>query len=230
MSLKAVLFNFHGVIINDNFIHKQLIDNILLKENLRPSQGNYQELYLKDILAKKGRIVSDEYLNKLMEEKAKAYENIVSQMSDLPIFDKVMEFILHLQTHNLNLAIITDTLPQEAEYILQRINVKEYFSVIVGANEVKTFKPSPDGYLLALKKLNESNPNLCLKPSECLVIEDTPIGIQGGKNAGMSVVGVANTYPLHFIQRRANWCVDHLMELDLDWIDRTLKKSASMVE
>ncbi|WP_017293910.1 HAD family hydrolase [Geminocystis herdmanii] len=230
MSLKAVLFDFQGVIINDEIIHKQLIDDILLKENLRPSDGNYQEINLKDILAKKGRIVSDEYLKKLMEDKAKAYYHIVSQMPELPIFDKVIEFILHLQTRNLALAIVTDILPQEVEYILERINVKPYFSVIVGGNDIKTFKPSPEGYLLAMKKLNEYNPDLCLQPSECLVIEDTPIGIKAGKNAGMSVVGVANTYPFHFIQRQANWCVDHLMELDLDWIDRTLEKSSSMVE
>ena len=79
---------------------------------------------MKDILAKKGRIVSDKYLKKLMEDKAKAYYNIVSQMPELPIFDKVIEFILLLQTRNLALAIVTDTLPQEVEYILERINRK----------------------------------------------------------------------------------------------------------
>lgn len=229
MSLKAVLFDFHGVIINDDFIHKQLIDDILLKENLRPSEGNYQEICLKDILAKKGRIVSDEYLKKLMEDKAKAYYNIVSQMPELPIFDEVIKFILNLQTRNLALAIVTDTLRQEVEYILERINVKQYFSVIVAANDTITFKPSPEVYLLAMEKLNQNHNDLLIKPSECLVIEDTPMGIKAGKNAGMSVVGVANTYPFHFIQRQANWCVDHLMELDLDWIDRTLEKSLSMV-
>lgn len=229
MSLKAVLFDFHGVIINDEIIHKQLIDGILLKENLRPSEGNYQEINLKDILAKKGRIVSDEYLKKLMEDKAKAYYNIVSQMPELPIFDTVIEFILHLQTRNLVVAIVTDTLPQEVEYILERINLKQYFSVIVGGNDIKTFKPSPEGYLLAIEKLNQNHQDLSIQPSECLVIEDTPVGIKAGKNAGMSVVGVANTYPFHLIQRQANWCVDHLMELDLDWIDRTLEKSSSMV-
>jgi beta-phosphoglucomutase-like phosphatase (HAD superfamily) len=44
------------------------------------------------------------------------------------------------------------------------------------------------------------------------------VGIQVAKQAGMSVVGVAHTYPYHFMQRQANWAIDHLSELDLDRI------------
>lgn len=230
MGLKAILFDFNGVIINDNKIHKQLIDDILLKENLRPSEGEYHDICLRNVFAKKGRILEERYLKKLLENKAKAYYDIVSQMPELPIFDKIIEFILYLQTRNLPLAIVTDTLRQEVEYILERINVKQYFPVIVTADDIKTSKPSPEGYLLAMTKLNEYNPDLCLQPSNCLVMEDTPIGIKAGKNAGMSIVGIANTYPFHMIQRQANWCVDHPLELDLDWIDRTLENTSFVVE
>ncbi|MGI0481315.1 HAD family hydrolase [Geminocystis sp. CENA526] len=230
MGLKAILFDFNGVIINDNKIHKQLIDDILLKENLRPSEGEYYDICLRNIFAQKGRILEEKYLKKLLENKAQAYYDVVSQMPELPIFDKIIQFILSLQTRNLPLAIVTDTLRQEVEYILERINVKQYFPVIVTADDIKTSKPSPEGYLLAMTKLNEYNPDLCLQPSNCLVIEDTPIGIKAGKNAGMSVVGIANTYPFHMIQRQANWCVDHPLELDLDWIDRTLENTSFVVE
>lgn len=48
------------------------------------------------------------------------------------------------------------------------------------------------------------------------------------KNAGMAVVGVANTYPLHLLQRQANWCVDNLMQLDLDWINDTMKANFTL--
>lgn len=233
MVLKAILFDFNGVIINDEAIHRQLIDDLLLGENLRPSGKEYQRICLgksdhfclQDILAERGRIVSDDYLDKLIKKKAEAYHQIVSQMPELPIFEKVIEFILDLQTRHLSLAIVTGALHQETEYILKKINIRQYFSVIVAGDDLKTSKPSPDGYLLAVEKLNQQNPDLCLQPSECLVIEDTPVGIEAAKNAGISVVGVANTYPFHMLQRQANWCVDHLMQLDLDWIDQTLAKA-----
>lgn len=233
MVLKAVLFDFNGVIINDEEIHQKLIDNLLLEENLRPSGVEYKEICLgktdrfclRDILAKRGRIVSDDYLDKLIKKKVDAYDKILHEMSELPIFEKVIEFILSLQTRYLSLAIITGLSYQETDYILQRINVRQYFNTIVAGDDIKMDKPSPNGYLSAVKKLNQQNHDLYLQPSECLVIEDTPVGIEAAKNAGMSVVGVANTYPFHLLHRRANWCVDHLMELDLDWISETLEKS-----
>lgn len=233
MSLKAIIFDFNGVIINDEAIHQKLLDDLLLGENLLPSGKEYQQICLgksdrsslRDILAKRGRIVSDDYLDKLIEKKSDAYYKIVSQMSELPICEKVIEFILSLQNRHLSLAIVTGALHKEVEYILERINVKQYFKVIVAGDDIKLDKPSPSGYLLAVKKLNQQNPDLYLEASQCLVIEDTPIGIEAAKNAGISVVGVANTYPFHMLQRQANWCIDHLMQLDLDWIDQILVKT-----
>lgn len=233
MVLKAVLFDFNGVIVNDEAIHQQLLDDLLLGENLLPSGKEYQQICLgkndrscvRDILAKRGRIVSDDYLDKLIDKKSDAYYQIVSQMSELPIFEKVIEFILSLQNRHLSLAIVTGALHKEVKYVLERINIRQYFNVIVAGDDIKLGKPSPSGYLLAIKKLNQQNPNLYLEASECLVIEDTPVGIEAAKNAGISVVGIANTYPFHLLQRQANWCVDHLMQLDLDWIDQTLVKA-----
>jgi beta-phosphoglucomutase len=237
MSLKAIILDFNGVIINDETIHQQLIDDLLLSENLRPSGEEYQQICLgkndrsslRDILAKRGRIISDDYLDKLIEKKSNAYYEIISQMSELPICEKIIEFILSLQTRHLSVAIITGGLQKETEYILEKMNIRQYFNVIVTGEDIKLGKPSSSYYLLAVKKLNQQNPELNLETSQCLVIEDTPIGIEAAKNAGISVVGVANTYPFHMLQRQANWCVDHLMELDLNWISETLEKSSSVV-
>ena len=75
---------------------------------------------------------------------------------------------------------------------------------------------------MAVERLNQEYPDLQLQPSECLAIEDTPAGIQAAKRAGISVVGVANTYPFHMMQRRANWAVDYLCDLDLQWAQQVL--------
>ena len=230
MSLKAILFSFNGVIINDDFVHQQLIDDILLGENLSPSGMQYQELYLgksdriglKNIFSIRGRVIQDDYLDKLLDKKAKAYQELMDKVERLPIIDKVVEFILQTQTVHLPLGIVTGALREEVEYILNKANLRQYFSVIVDGSELETCKPDPEGYLLAVEKLNQLNPDLFLKPEECLAIEDKPSGITAAKNAGIQVVGVANTYPFHMLQRQSNWCVDHLMELDLDWVGQTL--------
>ena len=91
----------------------------------------------------------------------------------------------------------------------------QYFSVIISGDDITTSKPEADGYKLAIQKLNIAHPQLNLQPKECLAIEDTPPGITAAKRAGIQVVGIANTYPFHMLQRQANWTVDYFT--DLEW-------------
>jgi beta-phosphoglucomutase-like phosphatase (HAD superfamily) len=62
------------------------------------------------------------------------------------------------------------------------------------------------------------------------VIEHTPAGIQAAKKAQMQVVGVANTYPFHMLQRQANWTIDYLIDLDLQQVQEVfLKKDGQFI-
>ncbi|MBF2080211.1 MAG: HAD family phosphatase [Synechococcales cyanobacterium T60_A2020_003] len=228
MTLKAVLFDFNGVIINDERIHEQLLNDILLGENLRLRPGEYQQVCLgrsdraclKDLLMRQGRVVSDDYLSQLVLKKTQAYQAQLAQLDVLPTFPGLTDFIYQLRVAHISLAIVSGAVRAEIELVLQRAKLADYFSVIVAGDEISSSKPDPDGYLLAVERLNQLNPTLKLKPSECLALEDTFAGIQAAKKAGISVVGVANTYPFHMMQRRANWAVDYLNELELERIQR----------
>jgi len=59
--------------------------------------------------------------------------------------------------------------------------------VLVTADEVPASKPSPDGYLLAAARLGAA-------PADCLVFEDTPVGIAAGRAAGMRVIAMTTTF------------------------------------
>ncbi len=230
MSWKAIIFDFNGVIINDEPIHQQLIDDLLLGENLRPSEGEYKQLCLgrsdrtclNNILSKRGRVVSEDYLKKLIEKKAQAYRQKIAQLDPLPIYPDVVNFLAQIKARSLLIGLVTGALRAEVELVLNRAGIAEYFPVIVAGDDISTSKPEPDGYLLAVELLNQQNPSLLLKPSECLALEDTPAGISAAKNAGMQVVGIANTYPFHMLQRQTNWSVDYLSELELDRVDQVL--------
>jgi sugar-phosphatase len=60
-------------------------------------------------------------------------------------------------------------------------------SVLVTADEVQASKPSPDGYRLAADGLG-------VRPADCLVIEDTPVGIAAGRAAGMPTIAITTTF------------------------------------
>ena len=230
MSLKAVLFDFNGVIINDESIHQQLINEILSAENLPTNELEYREVCLgrsdracfSEILSLRDRLVTEDYLAKLIESKTKAYQQKLQKLATLPIYPEIKNLMAQIQIEGLLIGVVTGALREEAQLVLDRADLQQYISVIVAGDEIKASKPEPYGYLLAVERLNRQNPHLQLQPSDCLAIEDTLAGVEAAKRAGMQVVGVANTYPFHLLQRQANWVVDYLSELELERVKQVL--------
>ena len=200
MTLKAVLFDFNGVIINDEPIHEQLIAKLLIEENLRLNPGEFKRVCLgrsdrvclTELLNSRGRVATEEYLMDLMVRKANAYRRHLETLEKLPIYPGLADLMFRLRGAQLKLAVVSGALRTEIELVLEKAQLAE----------------------------------LNLQPSECLAIEDTPAGIQAAKRAGIPVVGVANTYPFHMMQRQANWAVDYLSDLELDRVQAIYAKSS----
>ncbi len=226
MPLKAVFFDFNGVIINDEPIHQTLIEQILVEENLRPNPADFRDVCLgrsdracfRDLFSRRGRVATDAYLDTIIQRKSSLYQEQLETLNPLPIYPGVEDFIYQLRTAHLPIGLVSGALRQEIEIVLQRSNLLSVFSTLVAGDDIRASKPEPDGYLLALEHLKDQLQDTTLKPEDCLVIEDTPAGIEAAKRAGMAVVGVANSYPFHMMQRQANWTVDYLTELELERI------------
>jgi beta-phosphoglucomutase len=226
MTLKAVLFDFNGIIINDEPLHQKLIEQLLIEENLRPKPeefwqfcvGRSDRTCLRDLLTHRSRFVTEKYLSDLIARKSRAYQQQINAIEKLPIYPGLADLIFQLRAAQIKMAIVSGALRAEIELVLERIQFTQHFALVVSAEDVDHGKPDPQGYLLAVKQLNQKFPELNLKPENCLAIEDTFPGIQAAKSAGMPVVGVANTYPFHMMQRQSNWAVDYLSELELDRI------------
>jgi beta-phosphoglucomutase len=224
--LKAVLFDFNGVIINDEPLHERLLDQILIEENLRPKPEDYWQFCVgrsdracfTDLMTNRGRLVTDKYLQELIVRKSRAYQQQLAVIEKLPIYPGLADFIFQLRSAHIKMAVVSGAVRSEIDLVLDRAQLTQHFSAIVSADDITHSKPDPEGYLLAVKRLNQQFPDLSLQPHECLAIEDTFPGLQAAKQAGMQVVGVANTYPFHMMQRRSNWTVDFLSELELDRI------------
>ncbi|MBE9180667.1 HAD family phosphatase [Oculatella sp. LEGE 06141] len=224
MTLKAVLFDFNGVIINDEPLHQKLIAQLLIEENLRPNPDEFWQVCvgrsdracLADLLAMRGRVVSETYLNELITRKSRAYQQQLAVLENLPMYPGLPDLMFQLKSARVVMAVVSGAVRSEIELVLERTELAKNFSIIVAGDEITASKPDPEGYLLAIKRLNEAFPELQLQPTECLAIEDTFAGLQAAKRAGISVVGVANTYPFHMMQRHANWAVDYLSEIELD--------------
>ena len=92
-----------------------------------------------------------------------------------------------LRREGLATAVATMSTRKEARYVLETLGLMELLATLLGREDVQNPKPDPEIYLLAATRLN-------VPPEECLVIEDSPAGVQAGMSAGMDVVAVATPF------------------------------------
>lgn len=103
-------------------------------------------------------------------------------------------------------AVVTSGGRQLAELRLRRVGL-QIPRVLVAAEDVEAGKPAPDGYRLAAQRLG-------FEPARCVVIEDTPPGIEAGLAAGATVVAVATTFDPEMLGK-AHAVVRSLAEVDI---------------
>lgn len=223
--------DFNGVILDDEAIHAALIDEILLQENLRPQRGEYDlfclgrsdRACLDNLLSRRGRAVTPAYLDKLVAQKAAAYRARLASMEPFPFFAGAIALLEKLHAAQLKIAIVTGALRSDVDLALERGNLT--VDCIISAESVERGKPHPDPYLRAIEALQALGTDLTA--ADCLAIEDTFVGIQSAREAGVKVLGVAHTYPFHMLQRRCHWVLDRLDQFDLAEIAPVFDRSVA---
>lgn len=120
------------------------------------------------------------------------------------------EFLKNLKSLGIKTALVTNSEDLKMNYVFEkRPELLGYFDTVVTINKVNKPKPDPEGYLLAAKELN-------VKPENCLVFEDSLVGMEAGRNAGMKVIGLATTNPREVIQSSADQIIDDYIGLTID--------------
>ncbi len=197
--LGAVIFDFDGVITDSEILHFRAFNKVLSPHGAKLTQKEYYADYLglSDVdcfttLIRKGKLALPETAVKdLMARKKVVFEELAR--SEGEIIEGVREFLDLLAFHKIPMAIYSGALRAEIELILEDAGLRGFFDEIVSSEQVKRGKPHPDGFLLALKKLNARRVTP-LAAKHCVVIEDSHWGIQAAKSAGMRAIAVTNTY------------------------------------
>ena len=99
----------------------------------------------------------------------------------------VVEAVRALQERGVTLAITSSAVGSSIETILVRLGLREAFALIVDGSEVTNGKPDPEAYLLTARKLG-------VAPEECVVLEDSHVGVLAAKRAGMYCIAVRNPH------------------------------------
>ena len=224
--IRAVIFDFNGVLVDDESVHCDLFREVLAGEGVAMDERLYHERYLgfddrecfETAMLDAGKVVDREQVDAMIARKAVRYFEVAED--GLRFFPRAAEAIASL-ADRWPVAINSGALRPEIEFSLHRMGVRERVVAIVSAEDASRGKPDPMGYLLALKALRRE-PGLADLPAEtCLVFEDSLAGIVSAKGAGMKAVGVAQTYAeTELVAAGADAILGDLVPLTPEWVDR----------
>ncbi len=226
----AVIFDFNGVLVDDESVHCALFQEVLAQEGVTITERDYHERYLgyddrgcfDAALRDAGQRPDRARLDDLIARKARRYVEVAER--GLRFFPAAAETLRAIAAR-WPVAINSGALRPEIEYALRRLDCLDRVAAIVSAEDTDKCKPDPEGYRLAFEALrargrsNSDGASGDLSPSACLVIEDSLAGIVSAKGAGMRAVGVSTTYSADQLREAgADAVVPELAAFTPDWI------------
>ncbi len=197
---RAIIFDFDGVIVDTERLHFEAFRRVLAEEGIPLTWEEYTRIYLamddkgcfSMALDRHHHEVTPEVVEALIGRKARYFHDLISD--SVTLFPGVADFIRQA-AERYPLAIASGARRDEIESLLGKASLRAFFQVVVAAEDVRKGKPDPEAYIAALTRLNRLRPGRPLRPSACLVVEDSLHGVAAARAAGMRCLAVTNSYP-----------------------------------
>jgi beta-phosphoglucomutase len=198
--IRAILFDFNGVIIDDEPLQMKAYQEIFKTEEIELTDDDYYSCmgmndlsFITEIYSRNGKSVSKESISEISRKKTESWRKLVAK--EIPAFDGVKNFIKTAK-NEFALGVVSMAKREEIEFALETMGLRDAFSIIVSSEDANFCKPNPECYNIGFSRIDlvvTKRGGHPLTRNECLVIEDSPQGIEAGKSAGMKTLGVTNT-------------------------------------
>ncbi len=193
--LQAVLFDFNGVLVDDEALHLAGFNAALAPRGIVISPEAYDARYIgfddrgafTAMLADHGEAPSAASVAALIAAKSVVYADLAAR--SLRVFDGAAALV-RAAAEVAPVAIVSGALRGEIDVALALMGVAGCVRTIVAAEDVAACKPDPEGYRLGLARLAGD-----LDAARCVALEDSVAGIAAARGAGLAVVGVAHSHP-----------------------------------
>jgi beta-phosphoglucomutase len=195
--IEAVLFDFNGVLVDDEPQHCIALQRVLADEGITLTREEYYARYLGlddrtgfvEAYARAERTLTTELLKYLVTKKSTLYLELVS--SSLRLVAGAGEFVREAG-RRFRLAIVSGALRHEIDAVLSRTELAGRFEIVIAAEDVPRCKPDPASYLAAHGALDKRRP---IAPGRCVVIEDSVPGLTAARAAAMPCVMLTTSHP-----------------------------------
>lgn len=187
---RGVIFDMDGVLIDSGAHHREAWRALLEELGATPPRPDYWRLTIgrpgnEAVPLLLGRELRGSEAERLADKKRDHYLRLSRQ--GLPAVRGVLAFVGLLEAAAVPRAVATSASRHDVDRLLGRLGLRERFEVVVTAEDVRFGKPDPEVYLRAAEGIARA-------PGECLVFEDSVVGVRAARGAGMRVIGVATAH------------------------------------
>ncbi|QUL53776.1 beta-phosphoglucomutase [Paenibacillus tritici] len=191
LSFEAAIFDLDGVIVDTAKFHylawKRLAGELgfVFSEQANEQLKGVSRMESLELLLREGGIteVTPEQKESLASRKNEWYKEYLATLTPADVLPGVADFIGLLRSQGVRTAIASAS--QNAPLILEKVNIRPLFDVVVDGNSIARAKPDPEVFLQAARLLGAD-------PARCYVFEDAAAGVEGAVRAGMRVVGIGD--------------------------------------
>ncbi|MCS7286801.1 MAG: beta-phosphoglucomutase family hydrolase [Anaerolineae bacterium] len=221
LPVRAVIFDLDGVMVDTAPYHFQAWQKALAEFGLEMSYEQFRSTFgmrnQEIIRTLYGSKFTSEQVEEIGRRKDAIYRELVYRhLTPMP---GLLRLIQDLKAKRFRIAVATSTSKPNASLILKTLKLEHEIVALVTEEDVEFGKPDPEIFLKAAEK--------CMaQPQNCIVIEDSPAGIQAAKSAGMKAVALTTTRPQEEL-READLIVESLMVLTPEILESLLEKGSS---
>lgn len=184
----AVIFDLDGVLTDTAELHYQswqwLMDEMGIpfnRERNEALRGLSRRESLETILGERSREFTEEQKEEITRRKNDEYVSRVAKMTPGDLLPGAGELLEALRQRGVPIAVASSS--KNAAAVLERLQIRPLFDVLVDGNDVPDSKPNPRVFLVAAERLGVS-------PGRCVVVEDAASGVEAALAASMRVVGI----------------------------------------
>ena len=187
---EACIFDMDGVLIDSGVWHRAAWQALLTEMGLDPARPDFWRLTIgrpgeEAVPLLLGKTLPDREARRLARRKRDLYVELAR--GGLRAVKGVPAFIEHLARRGIPRAVGTSASRMDVERMLGGVGLRRHFEVVVTSEDVRLGKPDPEVYVLAARRLGAA-------PGACVVFEDSVVGIQAARRAGMRAIGVTTAY------------------------------------
>lgn len=188
-NVKAVLFDLDGTVIDSMWVWKTIDIEFLGGYGIELPDDLQSSIEGMSFTETAGYFKERFQFTETVEEIKNIWNKMAFEQytTTVQLKEGVVHFLEFLKQNGIKTGISTSNSIELVQGVLKAKEISHLFDTVLTACEVKVGKPSPDIYLKTAEKLN-------VKPEECLVFEDIPMGILAGKNANMKVCTIYDDF------------------------------------